>query len=195
MIRGDIVAILLAKEILKKSQGALILGDVRATKSMEEEVREAGGTFHFSRVGHAHIKRQMKEEGAKFAGELSAHYYFADFPGYETGDLVMLYVLASISASGKTLAELVLAYGRYFHSGEINFTVADKEKIIAAAKEKYAADAQSVLEIDGLRVDFPEWWFSLRASNTEPLLRLNLEATTKELMEEKIKELTELIKQ
>lgn len=202
MVRGDIIAILLAREILKRSQGALILGDVRTTKAMEEDVAEAGGTFHFSRVGHANIKRQMKEEGAKFAGELSAHYYFADFPGYETGDLVMLYVLSAISASrsgsrttGKSLAELVAAYGRYFHSGEINFTVADKEKIIQAAKEKYADGAQSVLEIDGLRVDFPEWWFSLRASNTEPLLRLNLEATTKELMEKKKAELIELIKQ
>lgn len=195
MVRGDIIATLLAKEILKKSQGAVVLGDVRVTKAMEEEVAGAGGTFHLCRVGHAHIKRQMKEEGAKFAGELSAHYYFADFPGYETGDLVLLYILSAISASGKTLTELTGDYGRYFHSGEINFTVADKEKIIVAAKEKYSSGATSVLEIDGLRIDFPEWWFSIRASNTEPLLRLNLEATTKELMEEKIQDLTGLIKQ
>jgi len=194
MVRGDIIAILLAKEILKKSQGALILGDVRTTTALKEEVGAAGGRFEFCKVGHANIKKQMKEGGAAFAGELSAHYYFNDFPGYETGDLVMLYVLAAISASGKPLRELVAEYLRYFHSGEINFTVADKEKIIQAAEEKYAGDAQSVLEIDGLRVDFPEWWFSLRASNTEPLLRLNLEATTKELMEEKIKELTNLIR-
>jgi len=204
MVRGDIVAILLAKEILRVSQGALVLGDVRVTTAMKEEVVAAGGRFEFCKVGHANIKKQMKEGGAAFAGELSAHYYFNDFPGIESGDLTMLYVLAAIrprahgretiSASGKPLHDLVAEYLRYFHSGEINFTVADKEKIIQAAEEKYVASAVSVLKLDGLRVDFSDWWFSLRASNTEPLLRLNLEATTKELMEEKKQELTNLIK-
>jgi len=200
MVRGDMLAVLLAKEILKKSQGALILGDVRMTNAFREEVEGTGGIFHFCKVGHANIKRQMKEDGARFAGELSAHYYFADFPGIESGDLAMLYILAAISVSGRPLSELAAEYGRYFHSGEINFTVADKEKIIAAAKDKYApaanagqAGAVSVLEIDGLRVDFPDWWFLLRASNTEPLLRLNLEATTKELLEEKKNELQNFI--
>jgi phosphomannomutase len=193
IVRGDILSIILAKQILRVSQGALILGDVRVTKAFEEEVRALGGIFKLCKVGHANIKKQMKEEGAVFGGELSAHYYFKDFPGIESADLVMLYILTAISAEGKPLHEIVAPYLRYFHSGEINFKVADKEKIIQAAAEKYAPSAASVLKLDGLRVDFPDWWFSLRASNTEPLLRLNLEATTRELLEEKERELRSLI--
>ncbi|MEK7211526.1 MAG: phosphomannomutase/phosphoglucomutase [Patescibacteria group bacterium] len=194
MVRGDIIAIILAKEIIKKTQGALVLGDPRMTNAFREEVKKAGGTFHFSKVGHANIKKQMKEGGAAFAGELSAHYYFNDFPGIESGDLAMLYVLRAMSSSGKSLSALAAEYGRYFHSGEINFTVEDKDKKIREAEERFSEGADGVLKMDGLRVDFPDWWFSLRASNTEPLLRLNLEATTKELMEEKKEELTALIK-
>jgi len=139
------------------------------------------------------MKKVMREKDAAFAGELSLHFYHQDLYNSESGDLTMLYLLEMLSVSGKKLSELAKPLRRYHHSGEINFTVADKDKIIQKIKNQYLPRAKKVIEIDGVRLEFDSWWFSLRSSNTEPLLRLNLEAKTKKEMEEKLKELTKII--
>jgi len=200
-VRGDLLVALLAPELLKADPGAAVLFDVRSSLAVEEEVAKAGGRPIMCRVGHGLIKPQMREEKAVFAGELSQHFYFRDFYNAESSDLVMLLVMALISETGKPLSELVAPLKRYFHSGEINSEVADKDAVFARLRETYSHEAATINEIDGLRLDFrdevrPEgdWWFSVRASNTEPLLRLNLEAKSQAKMEAKKAELLAIIR-
>jgi phosphomannomutase len=200
-VRGDLLVALLAPELLKADPGAAVLFDVRSSLAVEEEVAKAGGRPIMCRVGHGLIKPQMREEKAVFAGELSQHFYFRDFYNAESSDLVMLLVMALISETGKPLSELVAPLKRYFHSGEINSEVADKDAVFARLRETYSHEAVTINEIDGLRLDFrdevrPEgdWWFSVRASNTEPLLRLNLEAKSQAKMEAKKAELLAIIR-
>lgn len=192
---GDFLTALLAGQILKKEPGALILGDVRFSWAAANYIREKGGRFAFCPVGHALIKKRLREQNAVFGGELSLHFYYQNFFGVESGDLTLLYLLDLISQSGQSLSELVSPLRKYFQSGEINFTVRDKELAIRRLKDKYQSSAKSFLDIDGIRFDFADWWFNVRASNTEPLLRLNLEARTRELMEEKMREVRKIIKE
>ncbi len=200
-IRGDLILALLAPEFLRADIGAPALFDTRCTMAVGEEILKAGGKPTFSKVGHALVKHQMRSIGAIFGGELSMHYYFRDFPGIECPDLVMLYVLKLMSERKKKLSELIAPLLRYHHSGEINFTVSNKESVIKKIEKYWEGAASNVLRLDGLRMEFSDqktkniaWWFSLRTSNTEPLLRLNLEARTPEALEEKSAILTNLIK-
>lgn len=193
-VRGDIIMALVARELLRESPGEIIFYDVRSSLVVSEEIERAGGRAKMCRVGHALIKKQMRDERALFAGEFSSHFYYRDFYNVESGDLTMLKLLEIISQSGKKFSEIVAPLLRYFHSGEINFEVKDKERKMKELEEKYGASASEISHLDGIRLEFDDWWFNVRPSNTEPLLRLNLEAKTKELMEEKRKELTELIK-
>ena len=192
IIPMDLITGLVAEIILKKRPGSTILYDLRSSRAVKEIIEENGGTAKECKVGHANIKRQMREDGAIFAGELSGHYYFEENSFAEAGTLPALLLLNLMTETGKPISELVATLRRYAHSGEINSEVHDKDTVLATLKEKYADGKQH--ELDGLKVEYPDWWFNVRPSNTEPLLRLNLEATTPELMEEKKAELLALIR-
>lgn len=193
-IKGDIITALLSKEILKKNPGAKILYDLRSSWATPEEIKKAGGIPIEYRVGHALIKEKMRREGAIFAGELSMHFYWKDFYNVENADLAVLKIIELLNKEKKTLSELVKPISRYFHSGEINFEVEDKEGKIKEVEERYKNGATRISYLDGLKIEFKDWWFNLRPSNTEPLLRLNIEAKTKEILEEKKEEVVRLIK-
>ncbi|NTU66945.1 MAG: phosphomannomutase/phosphoglucomutase [Candidatus Moranbacteria bacterium] len=195
--KGDIVPMdfmiaLLAKEVLKKYPGGKILMDLRSSNAVKEVIEEAGGSVERSRVGHSLIKKQMREVGAVFAGELSGHYFFEENSKAEMATLAAMMLLNLMNETGKKMSELTAELKRYFHSGEINSDVADKDAVMAKLKEIYKDGKLD--ERDGIRIDFPEWWFNVRASNTEPKLRLNLEANTKEMMEEKRDEVLGVIR-
>ena len=193
-VDGDFLTALLAQSVLEKEPGAAILYDVRASRAVRDLVEAAGGTAHVNRVGHAFFKTRMRDEGAAFGGEVSGHYYFRDFYCADSGTLPALLILELLSKRGATLAELLdpLRAG-YFISGEINSEVADQAAKVAEIKERYS-DGE-ITELDGVSVDYEDWHFNVRPSNTEPLLRLNLESLrTREHMEEKRDEVLGLIR-
>ncbi|USN52985.1 MAG: phosphomannomutase/phosphoglucomutase [Candidatus Nomurabacteria bacterium] len=192
-IPGDMLGALLSQEILRDHLQATILYDLRSSSSLPELITSLGGTAKMCRVGHAHIKKQLIEENAAFASELSMHFYFGDLRGSEATDLVLLLVLKFMQREGKPLSQLWKPLKKYAHSGEINFKVADTQATIERIQEHFVSKAKDIITIDGVRMNFEGWWFSVRASNTEPLLRLNLEAKTVEEMEAHKKELTDLI--
>jgi phosphomannomutase len=200
-IPGDLGTALIAQEVLRTSPGGLVLYDIRSSWSVPEAIAEAGGRSKMCRVGHAYIKRQMRETGAVFAGEISMHYYFHPLKFVESGDLVLLYVLRRMVREQKRLSELWRPLAKYAHSGEINFEIEDKESALQRVHDTYASTATSVSDLDGIRMEFrnqdnPEhdWWFSVRLSNTEPLVRLNLETRSSEETKKRVEELTALIK-
>ncbi len=174
-VDGDFLTALLARSVLETHPGADILYDVRASRAVADTVRAAGGTPLVNRVGHAFFKARMREEGGVFGGEVSGHYYFADFYNADSGTLPALLILELLGRSGKTLTELLAPYrSRYFISGEINSEVIDQAGKLAELRERYA-DAE-ITELDGISVDYEDWHFNVRASNTEPYLRLCLES-------------------
>ena len=194
-IPGDLAGALMAQVLLKKHKGAKVFYDVRATKALPEAVREAGGIALESRVGHSHIKAGLRRENAIMAAELSGHYYFKDFFYSDSGETAFFLVMSLLSQSSKKASELVKPLQRYFHSGEINFEVHDAGKVLAAAEAKYGPQAKSVSKVDGVSIDMGSWWFNLRMSNTEPVVRLNLESlTSKDEMESRKNEVSQLIK-
>jgi len=188
----DMITALVAESMLEKFPGAAIFYDLRSSWAAKEVIEESGGKPMMSRVGHAFIKAQMREADAVFAGELSGHYYFRDNYYTESSALAAICVANLISETGKTLSELIKPIKRYFASGEINSTVADVEAVFARLDEKYS-DATK-LQLDGNSYEYADWWFNVRSSNTEPLVRLNLEAKTAEQMEEKRDEVLALIR-
>jgi phosphomannomutase len=174
-VDGDFLTALLAKAILAKNPGETILYDIRASRAVADTVEAAGGTALVNRVGHAFFKRRMREEGGIFGGEVSGHYYFRDFYCADSGTLPALLVLELISEEGKPLADLVDDLrAKYFISGEINSEVADPKAKITELTETFADADQRTL--DGISIDYPDWHFNVRMSNTEPLLRLCLES-------------------
>lgn len=183
---------LLAKEVLKKQPGSTILMDLRSSNAVKEVIEEAGGKVNRCRVGHSLIKKQMRSDRAVFAGELSGHYFFEENSKAEMTTLAAITLLNLMNKTGKKMSELTEDLKRYYHSGEINSDVEDKKGMMEKLKELYK-DGQ-LDELDGVRIDFPDWWFNVRPSNTEPKLRLNLEAKTKEMMETKRDELLNLIR-
>ena len=193
-IPGDMTTALLAQQILSTHKGATILYDLRSSWSTKEAIEEAGGVAKMSKVGHGLIKGQMREEDAIFAGELSSHYYFKDFFVTDNGDLAVLNLIGLLLASGKKLSELWTPLKKYYHSGEINSKVPDVNVKLKELEDKYASDGKNVLHLDGLTVEFEDWWFNVRPSNTEPLLRLTLEATDEATMLARQEELLKLIR-
>jgi len=203
IITGDIMTALLAGELLKSNPGAIIIHDIVSSMVIPEYIRECGGKPLMSRVGHGFIKPMMHEQHALFAGELSNHFYFGDMANAESADRVMFMVMTMIARSGKPLSELVAPLKRYHHSGENNFTLASQDTKTAnftKIRDTYTAQASSISEIDGIRMEFfnpanptQDWWFSVRASNTEPLIRLIVEARERGLMEAKLAELRALL--
>ncbi|MFW6693381.1 phosphomannomutase/phosphoglucomutase [Streptomyces sp. MAR4 CNX-425] len=177
-----ITALVAARE-LARNGGGTVIHNLITSWSVPEVVKEHGGTPVRTRVGHSFIKEEMARTGAIFGGEHSAHYYFRDFWNADTGMLAALHVLAALGGQDGPLSQLVAAYDRYAASGEINSTVADQDGRIAAVRAAYTGRAGvSIDELDGLTVTGDGWWFNLRASNTEPLLRLNVEAGDAETM-------------
>ncbi len=189
----DYVIALLSKGVLKQYPGATILMDIRSSNAVKEVIEEAGGKVNRCRVGHSLIKKQMREDGAVFAGELSGHYFFEENSKAELPTLAAVMLVNLINETGEKLSELTRDLKRYFHSGEINSDVEDKTGTMNKLKEIYK-DGE-IDELDGVRINFPDWWFNVRPSNTEPVLRLNLEAKTKKLMEEKKDELLKIIRE
>ncbi|MHB1001727.1 MAG: phosphomannomutase/phosphoglucomutase [Armatimonadota bacterium] len=191
-VPGDMITALIAKEMLKEKPGAKILYDLRSSWAVKEEIEKAGGEAIMCRVGHGLIKRQMREVGAYFAGELSSHYYFSNFYITDNGDLAMLKIIQLLVEEGKPFSELVAPIMRYFHSPEINSKVKDVSAKLADIMDKYKYG--KVIELDGLTIEFDDWWFNVRPSQTEPLLRLNVEAKTKDMLDEKVNELLSMIR-
>jgi phosphomannomutase len=191
---GDFICALLARAALAKNPGATILYDPRSSRAVPDLVAAEGGRSDLSRVGHAFFKRRMREEGAAFGGEVSGHYYFRDFWNADSGTIPALLVLELLSVDGRSLGELMAEFrSRYFISGEINSEVADQEAKMAEIAERYSDGEQTSL--DGISVDYPDWHFNVRPSNTEPLLRLNLESlVSREDMEAKRDEVLGLIR-
>lgn len=192
IIPMDLFTALIAQDILSNGP-ATILYDLRSSKAVPECIRALGGTPIQSRVGHAFIKAQMRETGAVFAGELSGHYYFKQNFTAESQGLAVVMLANLLAKSGKKIHELVAPLRKYFSSGEINSKVSgDPKAIMAEIKERYKDG--HVFELDGVSVEFPDWWCNVRASNTEPLLRLIVEADTPELMAAKKDELLAVIR-
>lgn len=193
MVGGDVMTGLIGAEIARAQPGATILYDLRMRRAVARAIKAAGGRPEMSRVGHAFIKKQMRELGAAFAGELSCHYYFKEYYGVECADLMLLYVARLIQQTGKSLSELAARFLTDAHSGEINFDVHDRDAALARIKVAYASRAHRVSELDGLLCEMGDWWFNVRPSNTEPVLRLNAEAYDGETLKQKISEISSLI--
>jgi phosphomannomutase len=195
-ISGDFVTALLAEAFLLKYPGATVIYDLRASHAVKDTVERLGGRALMNRVGHAFIKQRMRAEDALFAGEVTGHYYFRDFYYADNGFIPALLILELMSKKNKSLRDLLQPYReRYFISGEINTKLPSMDEVpkkLAAVESRYK-DAQ-IAKLDGISVEYPNWHFNVRGSNTEPLLRLNLEAQTPELMEKKRDEVLDVIR-
>jgi phosphomannomutase len=192
LISGSLTTALVAERILKKEPGEGIIYNLICSWTVPEVIQENGGHPIRTRVGHSFIKRVMAETGAVFGGEHSGHYYFRDNFRADSGMIAALLVLEAMSESDAPLSEMLRPYQRYTGSGEINSEVADQQGKIEELAATYSEGKQD--RTDGLTVEFDDWWFNCRASNTEPLLRLNLEARTPELMETRRDEVLALIR-
>ncbi len=196
IIPMDIMTALIAKNVLKHNPGAAIFYDLRSSWAVKEVIEEAGGKPMMSRVGHAFIKSQMRENDAVFAGELSGHYYFkANFTA-ESSSMATIALANIVSESDQPLSEMIKPIQRYFASGEINTELSSKgeaDRVIGELKTKFGRLGR-MFELDGVSVEFADWWFNVRCSNTEPLIRLNLEAKTLVMMETRRDELLSIIR-
>jgi phosphomannomutase len=193
-VPGDFATALLAASIVEKDPGGKILYDVRASWAVPKTIEQAGGVPLVNRVGHAFFKHRMREEGAVFGGEVSGHYYFRDFSQADSGVIPFLLMLELVSKRGEKLSEILRPYRRqYFITGELNTRVDDVAVKLQELKERFGPEG-TVSHLDGLSVDADEWHMNVRPSNTEPLLRLNLEALSEQLMERKRDEVLEVIR-
>ncbi len=196
IIPMDIMTALIARSMLELYPGAAILYDLRSSWAVKEVISEAGGRPLMSRVGHAFIKKQMRENDAVFAGELSGHYYFKANYTAESSSMAVIALANIVSRSDKKLSEMIAPLRRYFASGEINTKLSGKDaaaRVLDTLRARYGAQGRA-FELDGLSVEFDDWWFNVRCSNTEPLIRLNLEARSRALMESKRDEVLGVIR-
>jgi phosphomannomutase len=191
-VPGDFVTALFAESVLEREPGAKIIYDVRASRAVPDTIERAGGVPLVNRVGHAFIKARMRKDDAAFGGEVSGHYYFRDFSQADSGVVPFLLMLELISKRGRLSELLAPMRSRYFITGELNTPVPDVALKLQELKERYADGRVS--HLDGISVDFDDWHFNVRPSNTEPLLRLNLEAMSEELMEQKRDEVLDVIR-
>jgi phosphomannomutase len=192
LVGGDMVTALVAEMLLRKHAGAAILYNLICSRSVPEIISAHGGRPIRTRVGHSIIKAVMREQNAIFGGEHSGHFYFRDHYFADSGLIALLVVLELLSREGKTVSELLKPIDTRFRSGEINSRVDDIPAKLAQLEERYA-DAEEIDHLDGVTIQYAEWWCNVRPSNTEPLLRLNVEADTPELLERKTAELLALI--
>ncbi|MBU2542220.1 phosphomannomutase/phosphoglucomutase [Patescibacteria group bacterium] len=191
-VNGDFVTALLAVNFLEKKPGSNIVYDIRASKVVPDLVEKNGGHAHKEKVGHTYIKHRMRETEAIFGGEISGHYYFSDNEYMDSGFIPALMIIEMISKQNKTLSQLIKELGDYHVSGEINFTVTSVSDVLKKIEDKYS-NAGDINKMDGISFEFDDWRFNVRPSANDPVLRLNLEAKTKEKMEEKLEEIRELI--
>ncbi|MFH1582266.1 MAG: phosphomannomutase/phosphoglucomutase [bacterium] len=184
VVSGDLITALMTDLILKKNPGQKVIYDIRSSNVIKEIAKENKGKALGGRIGHSLIKESMRKNNVIFAGELSGHYYFKDHYFCEAPFAVLFNVLDELSKRNIALSELIKPYKRYYHSGEINFEVKNKKRVLKALEEKFKNKGK-ILKIDGLRMDFNDWWFLVRPSNTEPVIRLVLEAKNKKTLDQK----------
>jgi phosphomannomutase len=197
IVSPSILTALIADRELKKFPGSVIIHNLITSWAVKEIVTENGGTPVRTRVGHSYIKATMAETNAVFGGEHSGHFYFRDFWRADSGMLAALHTLAALGETSQstTLSELLAPYQRYIESGEINSTVADAKAVMNKLRDIYGGKSElSLDELDGLTVSSADWWFNVRASNTEPLLRLNVEARTSAKVEDLVAEVLSVIR-
>jgi len=195
LLGGDMVTALVARSLLRKNPGATILYNLICSRSVPELIEREGGRAIRTRVGHSFIKATMRQENAIFGGEHSGHFYFRDNWYADSGLIAFLIVLELVSQSGHTVSELIATIDTRFRSGEINSQVADQKGREQAIEEYYKARGAQIDHLDGVTINFPTWWANVRSSNTEPLIRLNVEADTKAEMEARRDEVLHLIRQ
>ncbi len=190
-IGSDLITALIAGQMLQRESGGAVIHDIRSSRAVSEYIREHGGTPLPERVGHSFVKATMRRTGAIFGGELAGHYYFRQNYCADSSILAVVAVLNLLRRSGKRFSELTAPLRRYAKSSEINFEVEDKDRTMEALVARYAGEQGGTLDrLDGIRIDFDDWWFNVRPSNTEPLLRLVLEASTPEQLAARQAELT-----
>lgn len=192
-VGGDMTTAMVSLQMLKKHPGSTIVYNLICSRTVPEIITEHGGRAIRSRVGHSFIKALMREEDAIFGGEHSGHFYFRDNWYADSGLIAMLTVLELISDENQTLSEILEPIDSRFRSGEINSEVDDTDAVISKIEKHFAAEGAEIDHLDGLTVGFDDWWFNLRASNTQPLLRLNVEAEDKRTLKEKEDEVLRLI--
>jgi len=194
VVDGSMVTAIVSQSLLRKQPGSTILYNLIVSKSVPELVQKMGANAVRTRVGHSYIKAEMRRLNAIFGGEHSGHFYFRDNWFADSGLIALLITLELVSIEGKPLSELLKPLDKGVRSGEINSTVNDVQGKLQALEEHFGKQAQSVDHLDGITLDFGDWWFNVRPSNTEPLLRLNVEANSRELMEQKRDEVLEFIR-
>ena len=194
VVDGSMVTAIVSQSLLRKQPGSTILYNLIVSKSVPELVQKMGANAVRTRVGHSYIKAEMRRLNAIFGGEHSGHFYFRDNWFADSGLIALLITLELVSIEGKPLSELLKPLDKGARSGEINSTVNDVQGKLQALEEHFGKQAQSVDHLDGITLDFGDWWFNVRPSNTEPLLRLNVEANSRELMEQKRNEVLEFIR-
>lgn len=187
----DIITALIARQFLEREKGATVLYDLRSSWVVPEEIKAAGGVPYRERVGHSYMKATLREKKAIFGGELSGHYYFRDNYCSDSGMIAFFMVLSILGSRRVPFSNFVAPLRRYYSTGEINFKVEDKDEKIEEITKKFSAG--KIDRLDGVTVEYNDWWFNVRKSNTEPLLRLNLEGKTKEIMEKGRKLLVDII--
>lgn len=192
-IYADIsMAVLGIRMLEKEAKGSKVVADIRSSKNTVSFLEKLGAEVLMWKVGHVHAKAKIRETGAVFGGELAGHYYFRDFFNCDSAfyaTLNMLPVVSEYKKKGITLSQIIESVGSWVTSGEINYKIENKDAVISKIREVYEDKADKVLDFDGYRFDYPKWWFNVRKSNTEPYLRLVVEAETKEILKEKLEEL------
>jgi len=191
IVRCDHITALLARHFLELVPGATIVYDLRSSRVVPEEIRAAGGVPRRERVGHAFMKKAMADAHGVFGGELSGHFYFRDNYNADSGAIVFAVVASVVSVQDRPMSELIAPLKRFVQSGEINFRVQDKQEMIERLAREFS-DGE-IDHLDGITVQYADWWFNVRPSNTEPLLRLNLEAKDSKLLKEKLRHLCSLL--
>lgn len=196
-ISPDLIIGVLARHYLREEKGP-ILHDIRTSRAVSEYIKKLGGTPYMWKVGHAFAKVKMREIGAICGGELAGHYYFREFYNCDSGilaSLLVLEIVAELKKQGRGFSELIDEIAKYAYSGEINFKIEEKEKAMETLKSEFTAREKpaAIYDFDGYRIEFPEWWFNVRPSNTEPYLRLVVEGANESLLEEKLEELQDVL--
>ncbi len=193
-VGGDMVTAMVAVKMLERSPGAAVVYNLICSRSVPEVIEERGGRALRSRVGHSYIKELMREEDAVFGGEHSGHFYFRDLWYADSGMLALLTTLELVSEAGQPLSQVIAPLDRRVRSGEINSEVADAAATVAKVEAHYLAEGAEIDHLDGATIAFPDWWFNLRASNTQPLLRLNVEANDRETLRRRTDEVLALVR-
>jgi phosphomannomutase len=183
----------------KGEQGGVVLEDIRTSKAVKEYVEKLGGEMHTWRVGRAYATPKLKEIKGLYGGELAGHYYFRDFFYSDSGilaSLIVLNLLSRFKKEGKTMSDIISGISKYANSGEINFIIEQKQEAMEALKDYFTVEEEpmEILDFDGYRLEFKDWWFNVRPSNTEPYLRLLAEADNEEILKEKLKEIKTILK-